>query len=686
MTFLAPLFLLGLLAAAIPIAIHLIRREKPPKIVFSTLRFIKTTKKKLVLFQQIQQWLLLLLRSALICLLVFAFARPLFDTSIARMLDTEPESAVILLDVSLSMQYGENFNRAKQAVEDILAELSSGDEVALITFASSTVSAMELTTDITQLRARIDGLSGPGFDKVRFFPALRLANEMLESSRYENREIYLISDFQANGLDASEGEASESGWRLAPGIVFNGIDVGESQTRNLVLSDVRSPAQIVEDESQYDILARVRSTGSVHLQNAEVTLRMDGATLMRVPVDLRDTSEAVVTLPVNFERSGAHTGEIIVSGDEFTADNSWFFTIDVLPQIRVLVINGEPSLNWYDDESHWLVLALQGMGSTPFLVETVDAPRFNSNVLAQTDVVVLLNVDDLDNAAAAEISTYVQDGGTAFFAPGDRVSAERFNQQFGRVAPAELEQPLLLRQGISAGAGEYLVIADIDRRHPALRPLAMDWSARFEGIWSSAESTDAEVLMRFDNAMPALLERNIGEGKTMLFTSSLDLEWSNLPLQGLFVPFMHETLRYMVQPILKQRAYTIGEIIDMSLEVSAGSSTLAVRDVDGTARSLSAGSAFYSAQRPGVLQVGNEAAAYYAVNIDPQASVLTRVAPSTLHDRIINTDTTPQQSTQVRTAELIAELEQPQRLWWWIMILAVMLVLVEGYIANRTYR
>ena len=87
MTFLTPLFLFGLLAAAIPIAIHLIRKEKPPKLVFSTLRFLKNTTKKLVLFQKIQQWLLLLLRAALVALLVFAFARPLFDSNIASLVD-----------------------------------------------------------------------------------------------------------------------------------------------------------------------------------------------------------------------------------------------------------------------------------------------------------------------------------------------------------------------------------------------------------------------------------------------------------------------------------------------------------------------------------------------------------------------------------------------------------------------
>jgi len=86
MVLLAPLFLLGPLAASIPLAIHLIRRNKPPKLRFSTLRFLKQTSRKLVLFQQLQQLLLLALRVGLIALLVLAFARPLFNLSVARLL------------------------------------------------------------------------------------------------------------------------------------------------------------------------------------------------------------------------------------------------------------------------------------------------------------------------------------------------------------------------------------------------------------------------------------------------------------------------------------------------------------------------------------------------------------------------------------------------------------------------
>ena len=218
MSFLSPLFLFGLLAAAIPIAIHLIRKEKPPKMLFGTLRFLKNTSKKLILFQQIQQWLLLLLRAAVISLLVFAFARPLFDSAIAGLVDAEPESAVILLDVSMSMRYGERNVLARTAARDLLAGMSAGDEVGIVAFGGSAVSVRELSTDLDGARAFLDALPEPGFEVTRFMPALRLANDLLESARHESRTIHLVSDYQASGMGEDEdfsctAERACSSWR-----------------------------------------------------------------------------------------------------------------------------------------------------------------------------------------------------------------------------------------------------------------------------------------------------------------------------------------------------------------------------------------------------------------------------------------------------------------------------------------
>jgi len=674
MVFLTPLFLLGLLAALIPIAIHLIRKEKPPKLMFSSIRFLKKTSKKLVLFQHIQQLLLLLLRSALIALLVFAFARPLFDQSVARLLDADPKSVVILLDVSMSMRYGDSFPDAKQAALEIIDGLTSGDEVALINFSTSVELLRELNADLDSIRNVITGLDEAGYGSTRYIPNLRLADQLLENSRYENRAIYLISDFQELAMDSGD-----EGWQLAPGVAFTGIDVGAAESSNLVLTDVRSPEQLLEDAAEQQILARVRSTGTRYLERAEVSLSIDGELVDRVQVNLEDRSEEVVTFTAHFDAQGTHVGEVRVSGDDFGVDNSYFFTVDVLPKIRVLLVNGEASDDWFDDEGHWFGLAVSSAAQSPFLLETIEPAELSAASLRQNDVAVLLNVGNLSASQAAAITDYVESGGSLLLAPGDRVNADLFNQQFAAISPA------ILQGQDTLGRNDYLVIADFDRRHPILSRLHGDWSARFQSYWLLSANAQADVLMQFDNAEPALLERAVGEGKVILFASAMDMEWSNLPLQGLFLPFVHETLRHLVQAETKQRAYRVGD--SFTLDLSGDASEVMAMNPNGDALTFANDSFVITADMPGIIEATVDGVrTSFAVNILPEESNFRRIPVATLYDQIINRDTNPIQSSAVRTAQLIEELERPQRVWWWVLCLVVLLVFAEVIIANRTYR
>ena len=673
MVFLTPLFLIGLLAALIPVAIHLIRRENPPKVMFSTIRFLKKTSKKLVLFQHLQQIALLLLRAAVIVLLVLAFARPLFNQSVARLLDADPQSAVILLDLSMSMRWQENFDQAKAEALAVVDRLSGGDELGLIAFSGAAEVVRELDTEDGQLRELIESFDEPGFGSTRYYPNLRLADQMLEDSRYENRAIYLISDFQEVGL-----QGADESWKLAPGVALYLIDVGSADSENLVLTDVRSPEQLLEDSAQQQILARVRSTGTQYLGSGEVSLSLNGQMVDRRPVDLTDRSEQVVTFAVDFEAEGDYVGEIRIAGDDFADDNAYYFTVDVLPKINVLLVNGEASDNWFDDEGHWFGLAVSSTDSSPFSLQTIDPAELSAAAMRQSDVVALLNVGELTSSQAAALGEYVVNGGSLLIAPGDRVDERAFNQQLGEISPARLEQVGLL------GRDDYLVIADYDRRHPILRPLGSDWSARFQGHWRLTPSEDAKVLMQFDNTEAALVENDVGEGKVLLFASSLDLEWNNLALQGLFLPFVHETLRHLVRSEAGQSAYEIGDSINLAQFVS--DADVAVQDANGRSVSLEANN-LQRATSPGLFTATSGAVSRrYAVNILPEESNFTRVATSTLYDAVVNPDTSPLQSREAQTAQLIEELENPQRLWWWILTLVMVLLLVEVLVANRTYR
>ena len=592
MSFLTPWFLLASAGILIPIAIHMIRRKKAIKVAFTTLRFLRTTSKKMVYFQQVRQWLLLLIRTLIFLLLALAFARP-FLGAFSQIKGLSPQSAVILLDTSMSMRYGDHFARAKSEVAGILRSFQPGDEAALVTFSEKTGKLKGLTADLEELRAFLSGLDSPDYRGTRYLPALKLADQVLRSARYPDRVVYLVSDFQKQAFDRLD-----RAWRFSPGIILKSIKIGEENTSNLAVSDVKSPNLLEPHGKELSILARIRSLGSQHLSQAKVSLMMERANgqLQKVEtqtVDLVHQSEAVVAFQTRIDRGSesdgptmqrfAQRGAVVIEDDHLQPDNIFRFTMPLPSPIRILAVNGESDQDWYDDESHWFRLALGDSrdhrggvsGSEPnspeiqpdepsyFLLDVVEPHQLDLQSPHSYQVVVLLNVGQLAQKNLNSIHSYVSRGGNLLIALGDQVEAKGFNRSFSKITPLVLEGKRILDL-------DYRVITDFDSRHPLFQSLQRNTeidfgTARFKGYWSGTAKEGSQILMQFDNGAPALVEENFGNGRVLLLTSSFDTEWSNLPLQVWFLPWLHESLRYLSRLEEKKRAYRVDEPVPIHI-------------------------------------------------------------------------------------------------------------------------
>ena len=644
MVFLAPLFLFGLLAALIPIAIHLIRRERPPKVVFGSIRFLKNTPKKLILFQHLQQWALLLLRALLISLLVFAFARPLLNQSLAKLLDADPQSAVLVIDSTLSMRYRGVFAAAIAEANDFMDNLGPGDEVAIVVLGERATVLTDFTDEPAALRRALDSLTEPSFGASSICSGLALADEMLAAATFENRSITLLSDFQATGADGLEGS-----WKLAPGVAFTPIDVGVEETQNLTVVDVRVPATLIDGIQADPVLARIRSSGSLPVERAQVSLLIDGEVIERAAVELTDVSEKVVEFAYILEGSGERAIEVRVQGDDFIDDNSRYAAVTIEPKVDVLVVNGEASSDWFDDEAHWFELASGSGVASPFSVTSTVPNRLTPELIQSVEVVVLLNVSDLGLQQSRVLADFVRAGGGLLVAPGDQTSAA--GSTLDSILPGRLVGSQRLR------IGDYRIIADFDRRHPLFAKLPVEWSSRFQRVWTLEAKEGAATLMRFDDASPALLDAKVGAGRVLLTAMPLDSEWGDFPLQPLYLPFVHESLNYLAARPSEPASYVIGdsEVADFT--------AVGLTRLERATRSQ-----------------------WVAINSDTGESALARVSAESIFDAVINPENTTLAPREVRTAQRMVELESPQRLWWWILSLVLLLLLAETLISNRTYR
>src|SRR6188474_3623318 len=110
MSFLTPLFLIALAGLAVPVLLHLIQRERKQVVQFPSLMFLRKIPYQSVRRRRIRDWLLLLMRLTALALIVLAFARPFFKRSeLAAAAQSGAREAVILVDTSYSMEYGDRW-------------------------------------------------------------------------------------------------------------------------------------------------------------------------------------------------------------------------------------------------------------------------------------------------------------------------------------------------------------------------------------------------------------------------------------------------------------------------------------------------------------------------------------------------------------------------------------------------
>jgi hypothetical protein len=681
MSFLSPWYLLGLLGIGIPLAIHLIRRQQAERVVLPTARFLRRAPKKLVYFQRLQQLLLLALRIAIAALLALAFARPIFTGGFAELVGATPQSLVILLDTSMSMQYADRFAQGQAAVMRELASLRQGDEAAIVTFAESPETVQLLTTDLTALETFARNIPAPGYRATHFLPALHLADQLLQAAHYQEKTVVLVSDYQRSGAPV-EGSA----WKLSPGVRLKTLEVGDTKTDNLAITQVKAMELSGSAQETHLIVGRIKRFGSEPLAQVQVYLNIDGTEAASRVVDLGDRSEVVVEFPVVVNQAGLHRCTLRVAGDRFAADNTYYFTIRIEPPVRVLCLSSKAGTS-QDDKAYWFRSALAQQVTVPFQVDVIDPRELVPEALPSYSAVALLETQRLAEEQMHALQAYVKGGGGLLLAPGDGAEAASFNRDYADLTPALLQR----KQIFSESAG--LSITQAQRYHSIVRSLQdggpMDFSAaRFHGYWSVEPVAGSEVVLSFENGDAALVAGSAGNGRVLFFASSLDPGWNNFPRQVTYLPLLHEAMRYLAGSQIQRSVYQVGEFVPFAVAPGGAARIIGPQGEETLLRSTAAGPAFYrSTDQPGFYATrSGKWSSSFAVNASAQESDLTAIAADDIEARMSHSEVRQGASAAQRIPALQVQLEKSQQSWWWILLVVLGLGTFEIFLANRTYR
>ena len=690
--FLVPLFLAGLAAVAIPIWVHLTRKQRSLVVPFPSLMFLQQVPFKEDRRRTLHHWLLLALRALAIVLLVAAFARPFFTGGEAlAVAGAGPREVVVLLDRSYSMAAGDRWESAREAVARELGDLGPLDRGNLIVFDQGAEALVRSESDRARLRAALDGLE-PGWGSTRYGPGLKLAQTILEESEHPVRELVLVSDFQRRGWTGEEGV------RLPAGTTVRTVPITGAAAVNVAVADVALRRDRFSGRERVAPSARLVRTGGDGPVEVPVVLEIDGREVQRRTVTLPAEGAAAVDfapMPIG-ER---HTrGTVRVPADGLPRDDARHFVLSPGTSLPVRVFTRAGASN---ETTLFLSRALGISEEGIFDVNTRPWGAGAANGLEPGQVVVLADVPFPQGGGGAALREFVEAGGglvviagqsggwsgneDAWF--GARIGApvDRLERGGGRIGRLDYDHPVFqlfrgMRSGDFTGTRFY--------RHRAL-----------------VGSDGAGVLARFDDGSPALVERRIVEGRVLIWTSSLDGVWNDLPLQPVFLPFVHQLVRYASGRGETLPWFTAGQVLDVSdaramataglldvIEEGAGwEGDRVVIDPAGNPVRLPGGAGphylhlenagFYTMRQPGDA-AGRPLAV--AVNVDMAESDPAALDPEEIEAALAATVASAEEGAPRSALALQrADLERRQSLWRLLLVVVVALLAAETVMANR---
>ena len=546
MTFLNPLLLLGLAAAAIPLIIHLFNFRRPRKIDFSSLAFLKELQKSTMQRVRIKQILLLILRMLAIACLALAFARPTLTGGLGGTLGKRASSSMaIVIDNSRSMQLrdaqGEYLDQAQDLAAALIDQASSDDEIFVIPTTSSDVqpSAYNLTSLAQDAVADIEVSPAAS----RLSDAWRKAAERLGEASNLNKEIYLISDLQKKTfVDTTQTLDSD-------GIRTYLVPIGDRTHDNVAVTNIEIVSRIIEVDQPVRLEATLVNYGSERVEGYVASIFLDGERVAQASADLDPRVPKQVSFTATPQRRGWLAGIVQIEDDGFSSDNIRHFALHVPEERQLLLVQGE------GQRTDFLELALSPeltRGRVAFQVEKIQEGSLPMQRLGGFDAVVLVGVRSLSSGEISALREYVEGGGGVLFFPGESGLAQDYNALFTALEGGEFSG----FSGSKAASQSIASFDKVDLEHPLFegvfdqqqgfrRQISVEDPRLFYAMNYTPSRGTENTLITLSNGFPFLQEVRFGRGGLFLVGVAPDPQWSDLPQRGLFIPLIYRCMYYL---------------------------------------------------------------------------------------------------------------------------------------------
>ena len=705
MGFLTPALLAGATLIAVPIILHLVMRRQPRQLKFPALQFVRKRQEANRRKLNFRHLLLLALRCGLIAGFAFALARPTLKGSGLRGKEGAPLAVSLVIDNSLRMQYIHN-NQTRQELatemaQGLVSKLPEGTEVAII---DRSRAASGFVVDMGTAESRLRNLT-PESKPRPLEDAVREAIELVTDRPDSRQEIFLFSDLNAVVWNETALTAINESLSESPEVRLYLVDVGVNEVHNMSLGPLEQRQSTLRPGEPL----RLQVPFSVEGFNENPRLELYLQDEANQPVkrgqqiaELTNGGQGQATFEIGDLPLGTHQGYVQLAVDDpLSIDNTRYFTVEVRPPSEVLLLGKQKS------DTLFLREALSPSTRTDQTSQrfrcTTDSLANSAQLnFAEYAAVCLLDPPPQSDERWQSLVDYARSGGGVGIFLGENARASGFNTSSANsLLPASLKR--------KARRDTYLRPQQMD--HPILAGLRsyaelISWQAyevyrywQFENL-----ADDAYTIARFDNNDPALLFRQVGQGRVLTLATSISDPpnpvgrdpWNLLPVgDWSFVPLMNQLVGYLSQNDNESLNYVAGETVNLRLPSTQRVASYVLYQPGDLSvrRTLAPGDDSIRISTTRIL--GNYRVASggatgqlkrgFSVNVPTEISLLERVNPEVLLESL--------PAKQVQLADTLSDVERyvnigrsGRELFPLLITLVALVWSAEHWLANRFYR
>ncbi|HTU27378.1 MAG TPA: BatA domain-containing protein [Pirellulales bacterium] len=715
LSFLNAAFLWGSALVAVPVVLHLVMRREVRRLEFPALRFVRQRQAANRRQLQLRHWILLALRMAIILLIAAALARPSLQGS-SWMGDQEaPVAVAMVFDTQPRMEYRhQNKTRLEAGRETalwLLSQFPRDSEVAVI---DARYGSSVFAVDMGAARQRIERLTTSAVG-APLAKSLEDALRLLKESGHQRKEIYVFTDLARSAWSGDASAALAKQLQSEPDVGWYVVDVGTKSPQNAGITSLRLSADAVSRGVPLSIEAEIAHVGSAGRRTVELYLDdVGGSAGEGTPqqrgeqtVNLAEDEPTHVDLHLGGLDLGLHQGFVKLAGsDALVADDIRFFSVEVTDARKLLLAAPAPA----EDYTFLLreVLApyeLRLRKETKFDCVVVSLDELAKQPLDEYAAVCLVDPTPLPDEVWQQLANYAADGGgVAVFLGRNARPVEAFASPAAqKVLPGKL-----VRQWRAGDRDVYLAPDQLE--HPLLakfRPLesAIPWDAY--PVYTHWElgplAKGSGVVIAFSNTLPALIEQPIGRGRVLTMTTPVSDSasdpsgWNRLPTGDEPWPFVvlaNEMMYYLTSGTHSKLNYLAGETAVIRLPPDAHQSIFSLIPPHGDPLRQPV-----DERQDAVVVSGTDMAGNYrlqaggddgirlgfSVNLAADTSQLERTTPAELAAVF---GSVPYRIARDQ-AEIVRDVNLGRvgrELYPLLMLLAVLALLAEQWLANRFYQ